>query len=131
MTTSLGVNEKSATATSAVVGGVVANSVKSAGLGTPLTVALTRWMVDEPTESLVLATPLASVVLCAGFTAPPPDDTVHVTATPGTARPLTSSTVTLKGVGNGLLKYQLCPAPPLGNTSAGGEIGRASCRERV
>src|SRR4029077_2151533 len=73
------------TVTAADVGGVVANSLKLAGLGTPLTVALTRWTVDEPTESLVLAIPFASVVLCAGLTAPAPDATADTTTAPGTA----------------------------------------------
>src|SRR6184192_974883 len=99
-------------------------------------------MVEEPTESVVVATPLASVVLCTGFTLPPPDVTAHMITTPGTARPLTSCAVTLRGVGSGLLKYQLCASPPVITSSAGGpggcvppphakEIGRASCRERV
>src|SRR5438874_9461710 len=93
------------TVTAAEVGGVVANSLNWAGLGRPVTVALTCWVVLEPTESLVLAIPFASVVLCAGFTAPAPalDVTVHVTTTLGTGRPLTSSTVTLNGIGSGLL----------------------------
>src|SRR5439155_9126831 len=120
-----GLKAKFCKVTAADVGGVVANSVKLAGLGRPLTVALTRWIVPSPTESFVLAIPIAFVVLCAGFTPPEvvSDVTVHVTTTPGTGRPLTSNTVTLSGVGKGLLKYQLCPAPPLGTTSAGGPGG--------
>src|ERR1051325_7814467 len=111
--------------TAADVGGVVATSVKSAEPATPLTVALTRCVVAEPTESLVLATPFVPVVLWSGFTAPEPllDVTVHVTTTPGTGRPLRSTTVTLNGTGSGLLKYQLCPPPPLTPTSAGGPGG--------
>src|SRR5438128_11627589 len=80
-------------------------------------------MVEEPTESVVVATPLASVVLCAGFTPPLPDVTAHVITTPGTARPLTSCAVTLRGVGSGLLKYQLCASPPVITSSAGGPGG--------
>jgi len=113
------------TVTAPDVSGPVATSVKLAGLGRPLTVALTRWIVPDPTESFVLAIPIAFVVLCAGFTAPElsPDVTAHITTTPGTGRPLKSDTVTLNGVGSGLLKYQFCPAPPLGTTSAGGPGG--------
>src|SRR5213595_2710982 len=80
-------------------------------------------MVEEPTESVVVATPLASVVLCTGFTLPPPDVTAHVTTTPGTARPLASCAVTLRSVGSGLLKYQLCASPPLFVRSVGGPGG--------
>src|SRR5438067_1671789 len=91
------------TVTAPDVSGLVANSLNWAGPGRPLTVALTCWVVLEPTESLVLAIPFASVALCAGFTAPDaaPDVTVHITATPGTGRPLGSNTVTLNGVGRG------------------------------
>jgi hypothetical protein len=100
-----GLNAKFCSVTAADVGGEVANSLKLTGLGSPLTAALTRWVVLEPTESLVLVIPFASVVLCTGFTAPEPavDVTVHITTTPGTGRPLASTTVTLKGVGSGLL----------------------------
>src|SRR5437773_5467431 len=80
-------------------------------------------MVEEPTESVVVTTPLASVVLCTGFTPPLPDVTAHVITTPGTARPLTSCAVTLRGVGSGLLKYQLCASPPVITSSAGGPGG--------
>src|SRR6266566_4054348 len=79
-------------------------------------------MVEEM-ESVVAATPLAFVVLCAGFTPPLPDVTVHVTTTPGTARPLASCAVTLRGAGSGLLKYQLCVLPPVITSSAGGPGG--------
>src|SRR6266700_3940178 len=79
-------------------------------------------MVEEM-ESVVAATPLAFVVLCAGFTPPLPDVTVHVTTTPGTARPLASCAVTLRDVGSGLLKYQLCVLPPLITSAAGGPGG--------
>src|SRR2546421_3559466 len=102
-----GVKWLSSTLTVAAVGGVVAVSVKVAGPARPLKVALTRWSVADPTESVVLATPLAWVVLWVGVTAPSPDVTAHVMTTPGTARPSTSTTVTLKGAGSGLLKYQL------------------------
>ena len=97
----------SPTFTAAAVGGVVACSVKLTGPARPVKVALTIWMVEPPTESVVLATPFASVVLCVGVTVPPPDATAHVMTTPGTARPSTSTAVTLKAVGSGLLKYQL------------------------
>src|SRR2546430_2177591 len=57
-------------------------------------------MVEEPTESDVVANPLALVVLVVGLTAPAPEVTAHVTTTFGTARPLASFAVTLRGVGS-------------------------------
>src|SRR5437764_12498752 len=85
-------------------------------------------MVPDPSESFVLAIPSALVVLCTGFTAPEPspDVTAHITTTPRTGRPLRSSTVTLNGVGSGLLKYQFWPSPPLGTTSEAGPAGCVS-----
>src|SRR5207244_525336 len=83
----------------------------------PEKLALTVWFVEE-IESIVVATPFVLVVLCAGFT--PPDVTAHVTTTPGTGWPLTSTAVTLNGVGSGLLKYQFCASPPLFRRSKGG-----------
>src|SRR3989442_13498126 len=80
-------------------------------------------MVEEPTESDVVANPLALVVLVVGLTAPAPEVTAHVTTTFGTARPLASCAVTLKGVGSGLLKYQLCASPPLTTSCVGGPGG--------
>src|SRR5437879_13819676 len=104
-----GVNAKLVTLTSTFVGRDEANSVKLAGLSRPVNVVLIVWrVVEEPTESVVVATPLALVVLWRGLTAPKPDVRDHVTTTPGTARPLTSTAVTLNGVGSGLLKYQFC-----------------------
>src|SRR2546425_9152015 len=92
---SRGVNAKLVTLTSTAVGGDEANSVKLAGLSRPVNVALTVWrVVEEPTESVVAATPLALVVLWRGLTAPKPDVRDHVTTTPGTAPPLTSTAVT-------------------------------------
>src|SRR2546429_7635622 len=88
-------------------GGVVACAVKLTGPASPVNVALTVWMVEPPIESVVVATPLALVVLCVGVTVPSPVATAHVMATPGTGRPSTSTAVTLKAVGSGLLKYQL------------------------
>src|SRR3989454_12540259 len=80
-------------------------------------------MVEEPTESDVVANPLALVVLVVGLTAPAPELTAHVTTTFGTACPAASSAVTLSGVGSGLLKYQLCASPPLFTRSVGGPGG--------
>jgi hypothetical protein len=117
------VKAKLITPTSTAVGGDVANSSKLAGPGAPVKVTFTVWRVEEPSESVVLATPLTSVVLCRGLTSPPPDVTDHVTTTPRTARPLASTTVTLKGDGNGLLKNQLCASPPLIKKSLGGPGG--------
>ena len=120
-----GLNAKYSRLTAAEVGGVVANSLKLAGLTNPLKVALTVWVVEEPTESVVVATPIAFVVLCVGLTAPLPllDVTAHVTITPGTARPSISTAVTLKTVGRGLLKNQFCRSPPVGTKSVGGPGG--------
>src|SRR5439155_26675831 len=84
----------------------------------PEKLALTVWIVEE-IESIVLATPLALVMLCAGLT-PPSPVTAHVTTTPGTGWPLTSTAVTVNGVGRGLLKYQFCVSPPLFRRSKGG-----------
>src|SRR5207249_4423671 len=80
-------------------------------------------MVEEPTESDVVANPLALVVLVVGLTAPAPELTAHVTTTFGTACPAASSAVTLSGVGSGLLKYQLCASPPLFTRSVAGPGG--------
>jgi hypothetical protein len=63
ITTAVGLNEKSATETLAVVCGAAAASVNVAALGKPVTLAFTFWSVDEPIESLVVATPFALVVL--------------------------------------------------------------------
>ena len=93
--------------TAADAGGVVACAVKLTGPASLVNVALTVWRVEPPIESFVVATPLALVVLCVGLTAPPPEATVHVMTTPGTARPSMSTAVTLKAVGSGLLTYQL------------------------
>src|SRR5256886_14143283 len=121
---SRGVNAKLVTRTSTAVGGDEANSVKLAGLSRPVNVALTVWrVVEEPTESVVVATPLALVVLWRGLTAPKPDVRDHVTTPPGTARPLTSTAVTLNGVGGGVLKYQVFASPPLFRRSKGGPAG--------
>src|SRR5438093_492637 len=96
-------------------------SVNVAAFDRPVKLALTVWSVEEPRESIVLATPFALVVLCAGRT--PPDVAAHVTTTPGTGRPLGSSAITLSETGSGLLKYQLCPSPPLLARSVGGPAG--------
>ena len=57
---------KLVTPTSTAVGADVANSVKLAGPGAPVNVAFTVCRVEVPSESVVLATPLTSVVLGAG-----------------------------------------------------------------
>jgi len=46
------------------VGGADPISVKVAALCRPVKLALTVWVVEEPRESVVVATPPASVVLC-------------------------------------------------------------------
>jgi len=117
---SRGVKAVFVTLTPGVVGGADPISVNVTADWMPGKLAVTVWIVEE-IESIVVATPLALVVLCAGFT--PPDVTVHVTTTPGTGRPLTSIAVTLNGVGSGLLKYQLCASPPLFRRSRGGPAG--------
>jgi hypothetical protein len=117
------VNAKLVTLTPTIVGGDVANSLKLAGLARPVNVALTVWRLEGPTESAVVATPFTLVVLWRGLTAPNPDVTDHVTTTPGTPRPLTSTAVTLRAFGNGLLKYQFCASPPLFRRSKGGPAG--------
>src|SRR5882762_409693 len=94
------------TVTPAVVGGVVALAVNVTGVGRPVNVAETVWEDDDPRLSLVVATPLALVVLWAGETAPSPDATAQLTVTPGTGQPLASRAVTLRTAGSGLLKYQ-------------------------
>jgi len=116
-TVSRGVKEKSLTLTPTAVGGANPISANVTADWMPEKLALTVWIVEE-IESIVVATPFALVVLCAGFT--PPDVTAHVTTTPGTGRPLTSIAVTLNGVGSGLLKYQVCASPPLFRRSKGG-----------
>jgi len=63
MTASSGVNEKSAMPTPAVAGAVAAFACKVADPGTPVADALTVCLMTAPMESVVLATPLASVVL--------------------------------------------------------------------
>ncbi len=64
----------------------------------------------------MVATPLALVVLWAGETAPSPDATAQLTATPGTGQPLASRAVTLRAAGSGLLKYHE-PGSPVVFTS--------------
>jgi hypothetical protein len=61
---SRGLKTKLVTLTPTVDGGSVANSVKVIGPGRPMNVAVTVWRVEEPTESVVVATPLELVVLC-------------------------------------------------------------------
>jgi len=54
----------SLTSTAPDVGGADAISVNVTADWTPGKLALTVWIVEDPTESVVVATPLASVVLC-------------------------------------------------------------------
>src|SRR5205823_10270586 len=91
--------------------------------GNPVTVAFTTYVVAVPSVWIVVATPFAFVVLGSGLRLPPPVTNVQSTETPGTARPFASRTVTLYGTGSGLLKYPVCPSPPLFTTSAGGPGG--------
>jgi hypothetical protein len=116
MTTASGLNELLLTVTAAVVDGAEALAVNVTGAGRPVNVAVTVCGDVEPRLSAVVATPLALVVPCAGETAPPPDATAQLTTTPGTAQPLASRAVTLKGDGSGLLKYH-GPGSPLVFTS--------------
>jgi len=109
------------TLTPTAVDGADPISVKVAAFDRPAKLAATLWNVEDPRESIVVATPFALVVLCAGLT--PPDVAAHVTITPGTGRPLGSSAITLSETGSGLLKYQLCPSPPLFARSVGGPGG--------
>jgi len=118
---SRGANRLLLTLTPTAVDGADPISVNVAAFDRPVKLALTVWSVEEPRESIVLATPFALVVLCAGLT--PPDVAAHVTITPGTGRPLGSSAITLSETGSGLLKYQLCPSPPLFARSVGGPAG--------
>jgi len=104
------------TVTPAVAGGVPALAVNVTGVGRPVSVAVTVCCGDEPRLSAVVATPLALVVLWAGETAPSPDATAQLTATPGTGHPLASRAVTLRAVGSGLLKYHE-PGSPVVFTS--------------
>src|SRR5688572_10335103 len=67
--------------------------------------------------------PSESVSLSSGSTEPPPEVTSQPTVTPGTPRPLASSTATRYGVGNGLPKYQACWSPSLFTSCAGGPGG--------
>src|SRR5437879_13065655 len=100
-----GVNAKLVTLTSTFVGRDEANSVKLAGLSRPVNVALIVWrVVEEPTESVVVATPLALVVLWRGLTATKPDVRAHVGTTPGTPRPRTSTAGPLHAVRTALRK---------------------------
>jgi hypothetical protein len=119
---SRGVKAKLVTLTPTAVGGADPTSVNVAALANPVKLAATLWSVEDPRESIVVATPFALVVLCAGLT-PPSPVTAHVTTTPGTGWPLTSTAVTLNGVGSGLLKYQFCASPPLFRRSKGGPAG--------
>jgi hypothetical protein len=104
------------TVTPAVAGGVPALAVNVTGVGRPVNVAVTVCCGAEPRLSAVVATPLALVVLWAGETAPSPDATAQLTATPGTGQPLASRAVTLRAAGSGLLKYHE-PGSPVVFTS--------------
>jgi len=95
------------TVTAADAGGVVALAVNVTAVGRPVNVAVTVCGEVDPRLSVVVATPLALVVLWAGETAPSPDATAQLTTTPGTGQPLASRAVTLKAVGSGLLKYHV------------------------
>src|SRR5437773_12579161 len=92
------------TLTPTAVDGADPISVNVAAFDRPVKLALTVWSVEEPRESIVLATPFALVVLCAGRT--PPDVASHVTTTPGTGRPSRSSSFSHSGSGGGSSKYQ-------------------------
>src|SRR5713226_1994360 len=99
--------------TAAEVGGAVALALNvTVWRVMMLGVAVMLCRLWDPTLSDALATPVASVVLWAGPTPPPPDATLQFTTTPGTPRLVASSAVTLSSVGSGLLKYQPCPSPP-------------------
>jgi hypothetical protein len=106
MTAAAGLNELLFTVTAAVVGGAEALAANVTGVGSPLNVAVMVCADVEPRLSVVIATPLALVVLWAGEIAPSPDATAQFTTTPGTGQLLASRAVTLNGDGSGLLKYQ-------------------------
>src|SRR5256885_8764521 len=120
MPTLVGLNELSATETSTAVavGGGPTFAVKSC-VTEPAAVALTTWAEAVPRLSTVVATPLEFVVLGAGLRPPPPVVMVQVTTRPGTAQLFASRAVTPRGVGSGLLKYQVCPSPLFTNWVAG------------
>src|SRR5438552_11340793 len=110
--------------TAADVGGAAAVAVKvRAGSEAISGVAVMVWGLVDPMLSVVPATPLPSVVLCRGLTAPPPAVTAQVTTTPGTARLFASSALTRSSTGSGLLKYQLCASPPFLTSCVGGPGG--------
>jgi len=101
-----GLNTLSFTDTAADVGGADAVAVNVTGAARPVNVAVTVCGLVAPTLSAVVATPAALVVLWAGLTPPPPEPTAQFTTMPGTGQLLASRTITLRGVGSGLLTYQ-------------------------
>src|SRR6266850_1225267 len=76
------------TVTAADAGGVVALAVNVTAVGRPVNVAVTVCGEVDPRLSVVVATPLALVVLWAGETAPSPDATAQLTAAPGMQGPI-------------------------------------------
>jgi hypothetical protein len=99
------------TLTSADVGGADALAVNVTGVARPANVAVTVCGLLDPMLSVVVATPVAPVVVWTGLTAPPPDATAQFTTTPGTAQVFASRAVTLKGPGSGLFRYHAAGSP--------------------